>query len=61
VSELNLSEGLAGTLIDRIVLESNKASKVRGATIAEVTAKRHATVSNPLKTMRNEQFICFIF
>jgi hypothetical protein len=49
VLEQNISEGLAGTLIDRIVLESNKASKVRGATIAEVTAKRLATAKQSLE------------
>jgi hypothetical protein len=38
-SQLNLMEGLVGTLIDRIVLESNKTAKLKGANIAEITAK----------------------
>ncbi len=33
VSELNISEGLEGTLIDWIVLERNKSEKLRGATM----------------------------
>jgi hypothetical protein len=49
MSELNLSEGLVGTLIDQIVLESNKSVELRGATITEIAAKRHATAKQSLE------------
>ena len=48
-SELNLNEGLAGTLIDWIVLESNKSAKLKGNTITEISAKRHAMAKQSLE------------
>jgi hypothetical protein len=48
-SDLNLSDGLAGTLIDRIVLESNREATASGTTIAERIAKRQATAQRNLE------------
>jgi hypothetical protein len=48
-SKLNLNEGLAGTLIDWIVLESNKSAKLKGNTITEITSKRHAMARQSLE------------
>jgi hypothetical protein len=38
-SELNISEGLAGTLVDRIIFESNREAATRGSYVAEITKK----------------------
>jgi len=45
--ELNLSAGLAGSLIDRIVIEKNK--ETRGTTAAEMRQKRHETAKRSLE------------
>ncbi len=54
-SQLNLTEGLAGTLIDHIVLESSKTASAQGTTIAEITAKCHATAK---KSLENHEKRC---
>lgn len=46
-AELNLSKGLAGTLIDRIVVEKSKDS--RGATLAEIREKCQVTARTSLE------------
>jgi hypothetical protein len=38
--DLNIHEGLAGTLVDRIVLESNKYATKRGSSSAKITRKQ---------------------
>jgi len=44
VGELNVTEGLAGTLIDeRIMLQREKEVRTKGANLKEITAKCHAT------------------
>jgi hypothetical protein len=52
-TDLNLSTGLAGTLIDRIVVEKNKES--RGTTLAEARDKRRATAK---KSLENHEKRC---
>jgi hypothetical protein len=47
VADLNLSDGLAGTLIDRIVNEKNKEN--RAITFDEVHDKCHATARQSLE------------
>jgi hypothetical protein len=47
VADLNLSEGLAGTLIDRIVNEKNKEN--RAITFDEVRDKHRATARQSLE------------
>ena len=46
-SDLNLSDGLAGTLIDRIVVEKNK--ETRGTSATEIRQKHHETAKNSLE------------
>jgi hypothetical protein len=48
-SELNISEGLAGTLVDRIVFESNREAATRGSNVAEITKKRKETAAKKLE------------
>jgi hypothetical protein len=48
-SELNISEGLSGTLIDRIVLQSNKDARTSGASIADMMIRRQATARRNLE------------
>ena len=48
-SELNLTDGLSGTLIERIVLQSNKETRATGTSLAEMMAKRQATARNTLE------------
>jgi hypothetical protein len=45
---LNLSEGLAGTLIEQIVMPDNKEAKTNGTNLAEITDMCHATAKNQL-------------
>jgi hypothetical protein len=47
--ELNISEGLAGTLVDRIVFESNREAATRGSNVAEITKKWKETVAKKLE------------
>jgi hypothetical protein len=54
-TDLNINEGLAGTLVDRIVLESNKYAAERGGSIAEITRKRKETA---LKRLENHKKHC---
>jgi hypothetical protein len=54
-TELNINEGLAGTLIDHIVLESNKYAAERGSTISEITRKQKET---DLKKLENHEKCC---
>jgi hypothetical protein len=49
LSELNISEGLAGTLVDRIILESNREAALRGSNTAEITKKHKETVAKHLE------------
>jgi uncharacterized protein YvpB len=44
--ELNTSQGLAGTLIARLVLRSNKDACLWGSNIAEIMKKYHDTAEN---------------
>jgi hypothetical protein len=53
--ELNLTEGLSGTLIDRIVLHSNKESRTSGKSVAEVMIKRK---ENARKQLENHEKRC---
>jgi hypothetical protein len=48
-SELNLTNGLSGTLIDRIVLQSNKESSTSGTSVAEMLAKRQEKARQQLE------------
>jgi hypothetical protein len=48
-SELNISEGLAGNLVQCIIIQSSKEACERGLSIAEITAKRHETVKKNLE------------
>jgi hypothetical protein len=54
-SELNLTSGLSGTLIERIVIQSNKETRASGASVAEMVAKRQATAR---KTLENHEKRC---
>ncbi len=54
-TDLNINEGLAGTLVDRIVLESNKYATERGSSIAKITRKRKETA---LKSLENHEKRC---
>ena len=54
-TDLNINEGLAGTLVDRIVLESNKYATERGSSIAEITRKQKETA---LKSLENHEKRC---
>jgi hypothetical protein len=54
-SQLNITEGLAGTLIDTIVLESTKHAASRGSNIAEITKKQKETA---LKNFENHEKRC---
>ncbi len=51
-SELNLTSGLSGTLIERIVMQSNKEARASGASVAEMVAKCQATTR---KTLENHE------
>jgi hypothetical protein len=55
VSELNTNQGLAGTLIDRIVLESNREARLRGSSLADVIKKRQETAK---KNLENHEKRC---
>lgn len=48
-SELNLTQGIAGTLIERVVHDVNKTLTQTGATIAKIRARRHATARGHLE------------
>jgi hypothetical protein len=54
-TELNINEGLAGTLVHRIVLESNKYAAERGISISEITRKRKEMA---LKKLENHEKCC---
>jgi hypothetical protein len=54
-SELNLTEGLAGTLVQRIVIETNKEAHLKGMSIADSTKKRHETAK---KNLENHEKRC---
>jgi hypothetical protein len=47
--ELNISEGLAGTLVDHIIFESNRKAATRGGNVAEITKKRKETAAKKLE------------
>jgi hypothetical protein len=51
-SELNLTSGLSGTIIERIVIQSNKEARASGASVAEMVAKHQATTR---KTLENHE------
>jgi hypothetical protein len=53
--DLNINEGLVGTLVDCIVLESNKYATERGSSIAEITRKQKETA---LKRLENHEKRC---
>jgi hypothetical protein len=53
--DLNIHEGLAGTLVDSIVLESNKYATERGDSIAKITRKRK---DSALKRLENHEKCC---
>ena len=46
--ELNVTEGLAGTLIEQIMLQREKEARTKGANLKEITAKHHATAKAQL-------------
>jgi hypothetical protein len=48
-SELNISEGLADTLVDHIVFESNREAATRGSNVAEITKKQKETAAKKLE------------
>ncbi len=52
-SDLNLTDGLAGTLINRIVVEKNK--ETRGTSAAKIGQKRHKTTK---KSLENHEKRC---
>ncbi len=54
-TELNINEGLAGTLVDRIILESNKYAAERGSSISDITRKWKETA---LKKLENHEKRC---
>jgi hypothetical protein len=54
-SELNLSQGLAGTLVERIVVESNREAHLRGSNIIDIRKKRHETAK---KNLENHEKRC---
>jgi hypothetical protein len=54
-TDLNTNEGLAGTLVDHIVLESNKYATERGGSIAKITRKQKETT---LKRLENHEKCC---
>ncbi len=54
-SELNISEGLAGSLVECIVVQSSKESRQKGLSIVEITAKRHKTAK---KNLENHEKRC---
>jgi hypothetical protein len=54
-SELNLTDGLSGTLIEQIVLQSNKETRATGTSLAEMMAKHQATARN---TVENHEKRC---
>jgi len=54
-SELNLTEGLAGTLVQRIVIETNKEARLKGMSIADITKNRHETAK---KNLENHEKRC---
>jgi hypothetical protein len=54
-SELSISEGLAGNLVKHIIIQSSKEARLRGLSIAEITAKRHETAK---KNLENHEKRC---
>jgi hypothetical protein len=48
-SELNICEGLVGSLVQRVVIQSSKEAHQKGLSIAEITSKRHGTAKKNLK------------
>jgi hypothetical protein len=54
-TDLNIQKGLADTLVDHIVLESNKYATERGSSIAKITRKRKETA---LKWLENHEKHC---
>ena len=46
--KLNVTEGLAGTLIEQIMLQREKEARTKGANLKEITAKHHATAKAQL-------------
>jgi hypothetical protein len=59
-TELNINEGLAGTLVHRIVLESNKYAAERGSSISEITRKQKETALKNWKTMRSDVLLVYL-
>ncbi len=59
-TELNINEGLAGTLVNRIVLESNKYAAERGSSISEITRKQKETALKNWKTMRSAVLLVYL-
>jgi hypothetical protein len=59
-TELNINEGLAGTLVNRIVLESNKYAAERGSCISEITRKQKETALKNWKTMRSDVLLVYL-
>jgi hypothetical protein len=41
--ELNVTEGITGTLIEQLMLQREKEARTKGANLKEITAKCHAT------------------
>jgi hypothetical protein len=54
-SEVNISEGLAGNLVQHIVSQSSKEARLKGLSIVEITAKRHETAK---KNLENHEKRC---
>jgi hypothetical protein len=46
--EINVTEGIAGTLIERIMLQREKEARTKGANVNKITAKCHATAKAQL-------------
>jgi hypothetical protein len=54
-SELNISEGLEGNLVEHIIIQSSKEARLRGLSIVEITAKMHETAK---KNLENHEKRC---
>jgi hypothetical protein len=54
-SELNISTGLAGTLVERIIVKSNRESHLRGSNIMDIRKKCHETAK---KNLENHEKRC---
>jgi hypothetical protein len=51
-SVLNISKGLAGNLVQHIIIQSSKEAHLKSLSILEITAKRHKTAKKNLKIMK---------